>query len=133
LYCLHSKPDDFPISQPKDLRVFRGDVRANFKEHFPQERLYQKMSDCLCEEEFIQLNNFRIVLSHRGTPPRSFEIGGENDGMATMPINPKYPSDQWENDFPVDAQTTTTRRQWLCDILEGLMDATVDFCNRQLP
>jgi hypothetical protein len=59
-------------------------------------------------------------------------MGGERNGLATMPTNLPAPSDQWQFDLPVDAQTTASLRQWLCDTLRDLVDAANDFCNRKL-
>ena len=74
----------------------------------------------------------RNVLSHRGMPPRKFFQGGERHGMATMPINPEAPSDQWQFDFSVDEQTTRMFREWLSNTLADLMDSADKFCASKL-
>jgi len=133
-YCMASilKPDDFPISQSKDLVFYKNPVMVKFNEHFPKEHLSKNMKRCLGADSYRQLNNIRKVLIHRGTPPRSFDVGGEHNGIATMPINPEAPSNQWQFDFPVDEHTTKMFREWLSDTLKDLIDSAADFCKRQL-
>ena len=65
-------------------------------------------------------------------PPRQFYVGGDRDGLATMPDNIKAPSDQWRFDFAVDTDTTASCRKWLSDTLKGLIEAADDFCDGKL-
>ena len=133
-YCMASilKPEKFPLSKSNELRLRTKGVASKFTDYFPKDNLTRKMDECLSADSYKQMNNIRIVLIHRGTPPRTFYEGGERSGMATMPVNPEAPSNQWQFDFPVDEQTTTLFRKWLSNTLEGLIDSANNFCVSQL-
>ena len=133
-YCIASilKPDEFPLSKSKDLKFYPEDVKRDFATRFPKDNLSIALGLCLDESTYKEINSIRNVLTHRGMPPRRFYRGGERNGMATMPTNLPAPSDQWQFDLPVDAQTTASRRQWLSNTLKGLMDSADDFCTHQL-
>lgn len=132
-YCMASilKPCEFP-AQSSTRRFYAGDVAEKFKTNFSGDALTKHMTQCANEHTYTEMRDIRDVLSHRGMLPRSFYAGGERDGMATIPTNPKDPSDQWQYNLSIDAKTTASRRQWLCDTLKGLVAAVDDFCNRRL-
>jgi hypothetical protein len=133
-YCMASilKPSVFPVSRPEDLRFYPNNVEPKFAVNFPNNPLSLSMSHCLSEPAYDDMCVMRNVLSHRGMPPRKFYKGGDRNGMATMPINPEAPSDQWQFDFSVDEQTTKIFREWLSNTLAGLMDSADKFCASQL-
>lgn len=133
-YCMASilKPDVFPVSKAEDLRFNPEAVDSDFSTNFPEDPLAREMSRCLKESTYKKMKDIRNVLTHRGMPPRKFYAGGERDGMATMPTNLPAPSDQWQFDLPLDAQTTASRHQWLSHTLEDLIAAADDFCKRRL-
>jgi len=133
-HCMASilDPNEFPVSESKDLKFSPTTVASRFDTNFPRDRLSIEMKRCLNESTYNEMKGIRNVLTHRGMPPRAFYRGGERNGMATIPTNLPVPSDQWRFDLPVDAQTTALRRQWLCGMLKGLIAAADDFCNRKL-
>lgn len=133
-YCMASilNPGAFPISRSKDLRFYPENVADKFSTNFPNDCLSIEMRLCLDQPTYKEMKDMRDVLAHRGMPPRAFNCGGERNGMTTMPKNIKDPSDQWQFDLPVDEQTTVSRRQWLDNMLDGLIGAANDFCNRRL-
>jgi len=127
------KSEEFPFSKSEELKLYPKDVALYFTKHFPKDNLTNKMNECLNADTYKQMNKMRIVLFHRGMLPRKFYAGGERNGMATMPINPRASSNQWQFDFSVDEQTTTSLRQWLCSVIKDLLDSTFNFCTRKLP
>lgn len=133
-YCMASilEPSEFPISRSKDLRFCPKQVAPKFNTNFPDDYISIKMRECLDEHDYKEIKDIRDVLTHRGMLPRAFDIGGDHNGMVTMPANIKEPSDQWQFDLSVDEQTTASRRKWLCDALKELIIAADDFCNRRL-
>lgn len=133
-YCMASilKPDVFPLTESSDLEFSRANVASKFRAEFSQDPLLTEMKRCIGHSTYWEINDIRRVLTHRGMPPHKFYVGGERNGMVTMPTNLPDPSDQWQFDLPVDAQTTASRRQWLCHTLEGLVAAADDFCKRRL-
>jgi hypothetical protein len=133
-YCMASilKPDIFPVSEPRNLRFYPKDVEPRFAANFSNDPLSLSMSRCFSEPTFKDMCDIRDVLSHRGMPPRSFYAGGERNGMATMPINPKAPSDQWQFDFLVDERTTKMFREWLAKTLKVLIDSADKFYTSKL-
>jgi hypothetical protein len=92
-YCMASilNPGAFPISRSKDLRFYPEDVAAKFSTNFPDDRLSIEMGLCLEEPSYKEMKNMRVVLTHRGMPPRAFYAGGDRNGTATMPKNSIYP------------------------------------------
>lgn len=133
-HCMASilNPGAFPILRSKDLRFRLEEVKTKFNTNFPGDCLSIKMRLCLDEPTYKEMKDMRDVLAHRGMPPRAFYVGGDRNGMATMPKNFRDPSDQWQFDLPVDEQTTASHRKWLCDALKELIIAADDFCNRRL-
>ena len=134
-YCIASflKPCDFSIQDPKALKsVSPANVEALFKVHFPKDALTTQMTKCVSEPAHTQIRDMRDVLSHRGMLPRNFYAGGERDGMATIPINPKDSPDIWKYDLPITEVTTALYRRWLCDNLTKLSQATDKFLRNRL-
>ena len=133
-YCMASilKPDVFSLKKSGDLEFSTKKVASKFRAEFSQDPLVTEMEQCIKHSTYWKINNIRRVLTHRGMPPRKFYKGGERNGMATMPTNLPAPSDKWQFDLPVDAQTTASLHQWLCDTLKGLVAVANDFCNRKL-
>lgn len=133
-YCMASilKPDVFSLKKSGDLEFSTKKVASKFRAEFSQDPLVTEMEQCIKHSTYWKINNIRRVLTHRGMPPRKFYKGGERNGMATMPTNLPAPSDKWQFDLPVDAQTTASLHQWLCDTLKDLAAAANDFCNRKL-
>ena len=133
-YCIASilEPDEFSVSKCDDLESQPRDTKERFDAKFHDDRLTAAMQRCLHESTYWKMNDVRRVLLHRGMPPRRFYKGGERDGMTTMPKNLPAPSDQWQFDFPVDAETTKSCRQWLSQILKELIEALDEFCTLRL-
>jgi hypothetical protein len=126
------KPDEFP-SDSKNLKYLYADnIVSKFSANFHGDALTQQMEQCVANSTYIDMKNIRDVLSHRGMLPRTFYRGGDRDGMATMPTNPKDTSDQWQFDLQVDVRTTASCRQWLDNMLKQLIAAANNFCDRRL-
>jgi hypothetical protein len=125
------KPDRFP-SDSKSLNVYPQNVMEKFVGNFHGEALTVKMKECVDDRMYIGMRDMRDVLSHRGELPRNFYKGGERNGMATMPTNPKDTSDLWRYDFSIDENTTATPHRWLSETLKGLASAAADFCEKNM-
>jgi hypothetical protein len=132
-WLLYLKPYEFPIETSEDLRrVYPGNVFKKFDTAFRDDALNKQMKECIDEPTYLEISNIRDVLSHRGVLPRNFYEGGQRYGMATIPANPKDLLPEWRYDLPIDKETTTSRRRWLSEELTKLVEATYDFCNRNL-
>lgn len=133
-YCIASilKPDEFPLSKSEELQFTPSNVKTKYKNNFSDSPLSDAMIQCLEEPEYWGINDMRRVLLHRGMPPRSFYRGGEHNGMATTPINPNAPSNQWQFEFQIDIETTYSRRQWVGNTINGLVSTAADFCDHNL-
>ena len=125
------KPSKFP-SNSKALKLYPVDIAKKFEADFPEDSLSKQMVRCVHEPTYAEMKDVRDALSHRGMLPRHFYRGGERNGMATMPTNPKDLSNQWQYDLSIDERTTATRRQWLSGELKGLTSAANNFCERKL-
>jgi hypothetical protein len=125
------EPGTFP-SDAKAIKLYPLDIAKKFEATFPGDSFSKQMTQCVCESTYAEMKDIRDVLSHRGMLPRRFYRGGERNGMATMPVNPKDLSDQWQYELSIDERTTATRRQWLSGELEHLTSAANDFCERRL-
>ena len=86
------------------------------------------MNNCLENAQYIALLELRDFMSHRGKLPRNFFAGGEQDGMATMPANPKAPGEAWKFTSVVDEQTTEVPYQFVKSELNKLVAAAYTFC-----
>jgi hypothetical protein len=125
------KPRKFP-SKSEALKLSAVNIAKKFEADFPEDSLSKQMIRCVHEPTYTEMKNVRDVLSHRGMLPRRFYRGGERNGMATMPTNPKDLSNQWQYDLSIDERTTATRRQWLSVELRGLTSAANNFCKQKL-
>lgn len=133
-HCFASviNPIVFPVSDAKNLRFKPKDVLKHYKAKYPSDSLTHEMQICLSATKFSQLQNLRNVLTHRGIPPRHFDIGGETDGKIYLPINPEDPSNQWVFDFEINERTTSNIKIWLTDTLCNLLIAARKFCEERL-
>jgi len=132
--CMASilKPYIFPLSKSEDLRMRSNKLVSRFANQFPNDRLSNDMRRCIGDPVYKKTKDIRDVLTHRGALPRKFYVGGDRDGLATMPNNVKAPVNQWQFDFAVDTGTTASRREWLSRILKDLIESANEFCNREL-
>lgn len=133
-YCMASilDADTFPVSKSKDLKFYPVDVVKKFEAKFSGDPLLIQMGSCIGASTYNEIKDMRDVSTHRGVAPRKFYVGGDRNGVATMPENIKDPIDQWRFDLAVDVQTTVSCRQWLDNMLNDLISAANDFCNRRL-
>lgn len=125
------EPGAFPLDA-KAIRLYPLDIAKKFEATFPEDSFSKQMTQCVCKSTYAEMKDIRDVLSHRGMLPRHFYRGGERNGMATMPVNPKDLSDQWQYDLSIDERTTATRRQWLSGELKHLTFAANNFCEQRL-
>jgi len=125
------KPGKFPASS-KALKLYPVDIAKKFEVDFPGDSLSKQMIRCVHEPMYAEMKDVRDALSHRGMLPRQFYRGGERNGMATMPTNPKDLSNQWQYNLSIDERTTAIRRQWLSGQLKGLTSAANNFSERRL-
>lgn len=126
------KPDEFPSDPIKLKYIYPRYVMERFNNNFTGDDLTNRMIVCVCEPTYSEIKDMRDVLGHRGMLPRRFYKGGERNGMATMPANPKDSSDLWRYDLSIDEKTTATRRQWLSDTLKDLTSVAADFCEKNM-
>ncbi len=133
-YCFASisKPTVFPISLPKDLKFYPKDVAAKYAVEFAGDGLTVEMANCLSSSEYVTMVDFRNVLTHRGTIPRNFYRGGDEDGTATMPSNPTEVSTKWEYNLVIDGITTRKYTTWFIGELSSLLSAASQFCYAKL-
>ncbi len=134
-YCIASiiKPSKFMLEKDANLRFYPNDVKETFISSFKNDHFTEQLISCCEASNYIQMKNIRNVLSHRGIIPRNIHMGGDNNGLITMPSNPQSLSNQWKLDFPRDENTTSQFRKWLSNTLNELVESCLDFCTRQLP
>lgn len=126
------KPSELPSSAKAVSRLYPVDIARIFVAVFPEDSFSQQMERCVHEPMHAEMREVRDALSHRGMLPRHFYRGGERNGMATMPTNPKDLSNEWQYDLLIDERTTAIRRQWLSGQLKNLTSAAISFCDRRL-
>jgi hypothetical protein len=133
-YCFASivDPINFPIQEAKNLRITARSVADKFSTVYPAETISVEMSACLADPYFLAMENYRNALAHRGTSPRRFFRGGELDGNAVTPSNPKEIASNWRFDLSVDDRTTRQPAEWLMGVLSRLLVAAEQFCNAKL-
>jgi len=133
-YCIASIINDkaFPISTPENLRFKPEDVANKFADEFEGETISLRLGGCVRSPIYAELREIRNVLAHRGSLPRAFSEGGEQDGSVMMPSTPAALSTLWNYDFAVDMKTTSKRQQWVSRTLWHLLASAEQFCMSKL-
>ena len=126
------KPKEFPSDFKSLEGLYAKTIAHKFNANFQGDALTEQMTQCVKNTMYTAMKNMRDVLSHRGNLRRAFHQGGERNGIATMPINPKDSPDKWQDDFSIDTDTTTLYHRWLRDNLTGLITATDNFCKQKV-
>jgi hypothetical protein len=129
--CVADSPT-FPIASAKDLKFYPPDVVKRYLAAFPTDQITTEMQACLSAPAYNHLGEMRNVLTHRGAPPRHFNVGGDDDGKVFMPSNPKELSPNWKFESEVDANTTETLRSWLEISLQKLLSAAQAFSSARI-
>ena len=116
--------DEFELStSSKRKRVTLDTLRKRLAGRYPAAPLAAAIDGLLESSEYKDWSALRNTLTHRGSPPRlqRAHIGGPP---------PPQPTDWGE--LPLDAQTTAVRREWLAEILGGLLIAAGLFAQQNL-
>lgn len=131
MYCCGNllDPYNFPMDTAKDLRLYPKDVLAAFDKRYGAEPIVRVMTALQNDPAQTSLEELRNVLVHRGIPPRKFHVGGELDGMARMPGNPKDLAARWIYSLDIGEGTTASRMTWLIARMGELLSASADFWN----
>jgi hypothetical protein len=122
----------FAIGSAADLRFYPSDVAGKLQGAFPGERLTLAIRAALGSSEYQTINALRMVLFHRGTPPRRFNVGDAPLPVAAMPANPLALPSLWRYEQPVDATRIRPLRNWLVSSLYELMEAAKEVVERHL-
>jgi hypothetical protein len=133
-YCIASvpSPTDFPLMTAKDLKFFAEDVGLRLVRAFPVDRLALVSQRVLNSPEFARLKEWRIVLFHRGTPPRVIALSTSGQQPASIPDNLRDLSINWAFTLPLDASTGPGLVTWLKREVDELIRATEEFATRYL-
>ena len=116
--------DEFELSTSSKRRaVTLHSLRKRLARSYPTAPLAAALDGLLESNEHKDWSVLRNTLTHRGSPPRLHRahIGGPT---------PPRPTD-WGK-LPLDAQTTAVRREWLAEILGGLLIAAGLFARQNL-
>jgi hypothetical protein len=124
-------PLGFPFEDPKLFkRLYPKEVTEEYLRYFERHVLSNKMKECVESSEYHMLNDMRDVLSHRGTFPRNYFMGGDEDGTVTIASNPKDIPDKWKNDIQFNKNTTLLYRQWLSRTINELLECSDIFSDK---
>jgi hypothetical protein len=127
-------PAQFPLLHPKQPRLLRdithaATVRA-FERAFSGLPLTSLLSHLLSDEAYRQWGEIRNVLAHRAaTAGRSIQYRGP---MLFAPGERPLAVTQWAGHLPLDEATTSTRYDWLKDVINQGVEATAAFAAEQL-
>lgn len=116
----------FPIVTENNLRDINTKLTAcKFVAVFPNEVVTSALQQLITSQEFKDWRDIRRVLFHRGLPGRiiSLTLGGGE---------PLYGGTQWGQGvwgqgIPIDEHTTVSRRRWLVETLQDLLNAADAF------
>jgi len=135
-------PHAFPIATDQDLSGIRRKwVRDCFKRSFPGDALTKLIGRVVDDPQFLNMLQYRDVLTHRGAIPRRHRVVPHAPGHARIPGDvdavfmtaaPKTAAGK--DDFvPLDATTTNLSRVWLARRVSELLGETLRFCQARLP
>ena len=126
------KPTEFPWDTETLKHLYPTKVAKKFCEEFSEQTLTKQMNKFVNKTGYTEMKDMRDVLSHRGTITIRLNIGGERDGMETMPTKPKDGIYNWQFDYPIDEKTTTKHRKLISTEFESLTSETMNFCKLML-
>ncbi len=135
IYCLGELVDKshFPTDTSKALkRISPAYVQDLFTTNFAFDGITSQSKQFLNNPRWQLLCEYRDVLLHRGYIPRMYYKGGENDGLVTIPTNPKEPKRTWRYQFEINEKTTSEFRNWLAQQLTLFLDGIELFCSSRL-
>ncbi|MBL8165525.1 MAG: hypothetical protein JNJ61_26315 [Anaerolineae bacterium] len=118
-------PNNFPIMTDKDQRRIRPDTaKAGFLHHFPGERISIEFQKLVESNVFSEISTVRNMLAHRVSTTRIISLSNKQ-----LPPQPH----EWKMHpgFILDANATHSRRLWIADWLNKLLEATDQFAQNQ--
>jgi hypothetical protein len=135
-------PGAFPIATNQDLsRIRRDKVKDGFRRSFPGVGLTKLIALVVDDPNFLNILQYRDVLTHRGTIPRRHRVVPREPGHVRIPDDvdavfmtaaPKAAGEK-DSVVPLDATTTSLPRVWLARRVRELLGETLRFCQVRLP
>lgn len=124
----------FPVSSDKELREINpGNVARRYGSAFPETAIAETMCEIFqADSTYEHIKTQRDYLSHRGTLPRTLDVGGDDDGKVCIPDNAKKPSTDWQFTRELNSQTTGEPYRWLEQSIARLLVSMKEFCDQRL-
>jgi hypothetical protein len=117
-------PVSFPMKTAKDLTNINPIFTAKkFKQAFLTEQLTNTVNRLITAQEFKDWKDIRNILAHRAAPGRVIYAS-----LADVELAPL-----WKTGITLDEHTTSSRRQWLAQKLDELLNDADTFTMNQFP
>lgn len=104
-------PEEFQVDAAT-LKLYPRDVASRMSAVWPNEEAVATLKSLVESSDYKELKDMRDALAHRGPLPRRFHKGGENDGQAFLPAEPKASPLEWEFSLSVDPTLTGRHLEW---------------------
>ena len=125
------RPGDFKVDAGA-LRLYPPDVACKMFAVWPDEEAVAALKALVKSTEYKELKDMRDALAHRGPLPRRFHKGGENDGQAFLPDQPKASPLDWEFSLSVEPTLTGRYLAWLAKSINHAASGLLSWATREL-
>lgn len=129
MYCFAAqvKRPSFPLLATKPRQITPKSVIEAFQAAYPSELMTQELERVASTAQYEKIKDLRDVLSHRGSPPRTFAYAAPSlPGQSTA-----TPSATWEG-ILVDANLTPSFRATVSADLNRLLEVGLAFATQQI-
>jgi hypothetical protein len=120
-------PTTFPTDIETHLRFDRSIALAGFVQTWPTHALTVSLQAIADSEDVRQVITMRDVSTHRGSPPRSFYLGGPMHRRVTTPSNPKAFPDLWVSDLDFGPSTFASWQTQVSALVGSAVEAVAGF------
>lgn len=120
-------PTIFLTEKSEHLGLKRHQIVGKFTQVWPAYPLTVSLQALLASDHIRQLFTMRDVATHRGSPPRSFHLGGPLHRQVTVPSNPKDLPDLWVSDQEIGAHAFGTWHAEMAHLVKASIDSVVGF------
>lgn len=117
---------NFPIMTDSNQRdITPKKVSNTYKSHYPSETITSLLNSLVISSKFVELSIVRNKLAHRVTTTRMIYLDVNKGQQSRSPEWKMHPG------FILDANATHSRRLWIADWLNKLLEATDQFAQNQ--
>lgn len=124
-------PGEFKVDAAA-LKLYPRDVANRMLAVWPNEQSVAALKSLVESSEYKELKDMRDALAHRGPLPRRFHKGGDTDGQAFLPAEPKASPLEWEFSLSVEPTLTGRHLEWLAASINHAASGLLSWANNEL-